>query len=87
MTASDIMKDNGFHIVLLISWTAEKDGRCPLHAKDVTEVFQEEVECCGKKDIIFHPVHRNAFLEAIYPRTTTSYIRKCYEKVERGDEI
>lgn len=60
-----------------------KNGRCTLQVKDVTEVLQKHIEICEKDNITFCLDPRHALSKAASPILTTDNIRTSCEKVKK----
>lgn len=73
-TTYAIMKDDGFHRVLVRGGSAKRNSHCKLYVSGVREILRGQAEFCGKGVILLRPEHKNAFLTVVSPIMSTDYI-------------
>lgn len=80
---SEIVEDNGYHIVLVRGNSTKKNCQSILFVKDVAKLLLRLVELCRKENIMFRPEPKTTMSRLVPPAMTTDYIRKCYKEVRK----
>lgn len=68
---------------LLRGSSAKMDGRGTLYVKDANDVLLEQVECCGKYNVMIHPEQSYNLSRGAISKMTTEYITTWYKEVEK----
>lgn len=73
------MKYDKCYRILMRGGSAKNDAYGTVYVKDVTDKLRKPVELCGKKDVLFSAVRKNAFPRVVSPSTNSNHIRPCYK--------
>lgn len=72
-TTKESMRTDGFQSIVVRGNRAKRDGHRTLNVKDLTEVLRQQVEVCGKEDILFGPESKESS-KVFSPNMRTEYI-------------
>lgn len=76
------MRADGFQSIVVRGSSADRDRHGTLYVKHVTEVLRQQLEVCGREDIMFRPESEDGTSRVVSSSMSTEYIRNCYDEVK-----